>query len=176
MTPPPLLIMNTTLLSPLKSSGDYPENIGTPSAYWFFTHRIPGSLHFTCVFGNPILVGSSKCCSRYSAGPISGLSCPPSSCAQNIGTSPAYWFFTHRIPGSLIFICVFDTPILLGSSKCCSRCSAGPISATFLTLRFFSVLPNPTSPLGRRWSRAFPLPTPFFPFGEGFTPPLTPPH
>ena len=34
---------------------------------------------------------------------------------------------------------------------------------------------NPTSPLGRRRSREFPLPTPFFPFGEGFTPPLPPP-
>ena len=97
------------------------ENIGTPSAYWFFTHRIPGSLHFTCVFDNPILVGSSKCCSRYSAGPISGLSCLPSSCAENSGTPSAYWFFTHRIPGSLHFTCVFDNPILVGSSKCCSR-------------------------------------------------------
>ena len=29
-------------------------------------------------------------------------------------------------------------------------------------------------PSGRRWSREFPLPTPFFPFGEGFTPPPTP--
>ena len=27
---------------------------------------------------------------------------------------------------------------------------------------------NPTSPLGREWFREFPLPTPFFPFGEGF--------
>eukprot|EP00959_Pyramimonas_sp_CCMP1952_P201038 4204499-Pyramimonas_sp.AAC.1 len=26
----------------------------------------------------------------------------------------------------------------------------------------------------RRWFRAFPLPTPFIPFGEGFTPPHTP--
>ena len=33
---------------------------------------------------------------------------------------------------------------------------------------------NPTSLLGRRWSRALPLPTPFFLFGEGFTLPLTP--
>ena len=29
-------------------------------------------------------------------------------------------------------------------------------------------------PSGRRWSREFPIPTPFFPFGEGFTPPPTP--
>eukprot|EP00959_Pyramimonas_sp_CCMP1952_P058453 1220847-Pyramimonas_sp.AAC.1 len=33
---------------------------------------------------------------------------------------------------------------------------------------------HPTSPLGRRWSKAFSLSTPFFPFGEGFTPPLPP--
>ena len=33
---------------------------------------------------------------------------------------------------------------------------------------------SPTSPLGRRWFRAFPLPTPFFPFGEGFPPPPYP--
>ena len=31
-----------------------------------------------------------------------------------------------------------------------------------------------TSPLRRGWSREFPRPTPFFPFGEGFTPPPTP--
>ena len=29
-------------------------------------------------------------------------------------------------------------------------------------------------PSGRRWFKEFPLPTPFFPFGEGFTPPPTP--
>ena len=33
---------------------------------------------------------------------------------------------------------------------------------------------NPTSPLGREWFREIPFPTPFFPFGEGFTPPPTP--
>ena len=29
-------------------------------------------------------------------------------------------------------------------------------------------------PFGRRWFREFPLPTPFFPFGDGFAPPPTP--
>ena len=28
---------------------------------------------------------------------------------------------------------------------------------------------NPTSPLEREWFREIPFPTPFFPFGEGFT-------
>ena len=59
----------------------------------------------------------------------------------------------------------------------------GLLSDIDSTLRKSIILPfcptkshndSPTSPLGRRWFRSFPLPTPFFPFGEGFTPPPTP--
>ena len=49
---------------------------------------------------------------------------------------------------------------------------AAPAEAAHRSLESFA--DNPTSPLGCRWSRELPLPTPFFPFGDGFTPPPTP--